>query len=204
MFDIIAGIVLAAFIINGLRNGFFHETFGLIGIVGGIMAGVIGANAFSKTAGDFLPGILGQEPVSHLVIFIVFFVAFLFATKLAAALMKKLSETLFLGWLNKLLGSLFGGIKGALIIGLVLHAIAFMPFGKSFGKSQKETMLYKPLYQSVPFFYKLLGNPKELPKQMKEIVEDGSDTLQDTGKDIKEGIDEIDRARDKIDGIKRD
>ncbi|MEZ4746718.1 MAG: hypothetical protein R3C41_11640 [Calditrichia bacterium] len=37
-------------------------------------------------------------------------------------------------------------------------------------------MLYNLLYQSVPF-YKLLGNLKELPKQMKEIVEDGSDAL---------------------------
>jgi uncharacterized membrane protein required for colicin V production len=204
MFDIIAGIILAAFIINGLRKGFFHEAFGFIGLAGGILAGIIGARLFAGSAEKILPGALGQEPFSYLICFIAFFVAFMFLSKLVAAMFDKLSDTFMLGWLNKVMGSFLGGLKGALFIGLVLHSIAFLPFGKSFAKSQKKSILYRPLYQSVPMFYKLLGEPKNLPKKVEEIIKESTETLEDTGKDIKEGIDDLDRARDLIDGIKRD
>ncbi len=202
MFDIIVGIVLAAFMINGYRKGFFHETLGLVGLLGGVIAGVVAASALSKKADEVLPGFWGAEPFSHLIIFAIFFVSFFFLARFLATILKSLSENLLLGWLNRLVGSGVGLLKGALVVGLALHLVAFMPFGKSFKKAHKNSLFYKPLHEFVPTLYKKLGNPKELPKSVQEIIEDSEELIEDSEKKMDRKMKELDR--DRFDGPSRD
>jgi len=202
MFDLIVGVILALFIIRGLKKGFFDEALGLVGVLGGVIVGIIAANTLRGVMQKILPGFLGTDSMAHLITFVIFFIAFYFLARFLAGVLQKLSENALLGGVNKLFGSLLGGLKGALVIGLVLNAIAFTPYGKSFHKSNKNSYFYKPLYSFVPTLYKALGDPEKLPATIKNIIEGGEDAIGDSGKKIKKKAKEFDR--DHFDGSSRD
>ncbi len=202
MFDLIVGVILALFIIHGLKKGFFDEALGLVGVLGGIVVGIVAANALRGVTQKILPGFLGNESIAHLITFVIFFIAFYFLARFLAGVLRKLSDNVLLSSVNKLFGSLLGGLKGALVIGLVLNAIAFTPYGKSFHKSYKNSYFYKPLYNFVPVLYKVLGDTKKLPEKIKNIIEGGEDVIGDTSKKIEKKAKEFDR--DQFDGSSRD
>ncbi len=179
--DIVIGLVLAAYVIQGLRKGFIHETMGLVGILGGVVAGILGAGFISSQVTDILPDFLGKAVAIHLIAFIALFVLFYYLSRKLANLLKNVLENLFLGWLNRLMGAIVAGLKGALILSLAFQIIAFTPIDdvKSFQKQQKKSALYEPLYDFIPALYDLIGSPDKLPKDVKKILEKTKKNLVD-------------------------
>ena len=76
--DIVIGLVLAAYIIQGLRKGFIHEVMGLVGVLGGVIAGVLGAGFISGHLTEMIPHFLGKAVIVHLLAFVGLFVVFYF------------------------------------------------------------------------------------------------------------------------------
>lgn len=192
-FDIIILVILAGYIVNGIRKGFFHEILGFIGILGGIIAGVLGAPALNTWIWEYLPDF--PDIAVYLISFTLLFTAFYFLTRMLANMLKSLSETMFLGWLNNLLGGLVAGLKGTIFISLVFMYIAFLPWQKWIEPFEEDSKLYQPIYKFVPFLYNAIGSPEDLPEEVWDILEHGGrDIIKEKLEDIKDNVeDAVDR-----------
>lgn len=191
-FDIILGAILAGFIINGLRKGFFHEVLGFLGVLGGVLAGVLLAGPICKLISEYFTSI--PVVLIYLVAYTVLFVAFYYVTRKLANFLKGASDKLFLGWLNNLMGGVFAGLKGAVILSLAFMALTFVPLDKPLEKYEKKSVLYKPLYHLVSDMYEYLGSPDELPDAIRDIIKKGrerllEDTLEDLQDDLRGSLD---------------
>ncbi|RMF58261.1 MAG: CvpA family protein [Calditrichaeota bacterium] len=188
-FDIIILIILAGYIINGIRRGFFHEVLGLVGVLGGIIAGVLATPSLSELIWEFLPDF--PDIAIYLISFTLLFTGFYFITRVLANLLKSLSENLFLGWLNNLMGGLAAGLKGALFLSLVFSYIAFLPWQKWLDDVEDESRFYKPIYKFVPFLYETIGSPDELPDEVWDILEHGGrKILEEKIEDLKDEMED--------------
>ena len=180
IFDIIVLVVLAGFVINGIRKGLFSEVLGLVGIFGGLIAGMLLAGPLSKFALNFIPEYYGV--LVHLACFTLLFAAVYTVTRMMSSRLDELSEKLSIDWLNNLLGGLFAGFKGAVIISLALMYISFLPIQFLLTPYQKDSLLHEPLFNLVPKLYKMVGSPEQLPKQVREILDKSRDSfLNDSG-----------------------
>lgn len=193
-FDIIVGLILAGYIIHGLRKGFFHEVMGLVGVIGGVLAGIIGAGSLSKYVSNALPDFFAKEIVALILCFTILFIIFYVICRYLARFLKSLTEKVYLEWLNNFLGGILGGLKGAFILSLVLMFLSFLPIQKTLAKYEKDSVLHKPLYYLVPKIYKFLGSPDELPEPVRDAIEKSrdqflDDAMKDLKKDIKDAID---------------
>lgn len=188
-FDIIVGLILAGYIIYGLRKGFFHELFGFVGVFGGVLAGILGAGALARPFSKALPDFFAKEIFALILCFIALFLAIYFLSRLMARLFESLSEKIYLTWLNHLLGGFLAGIKGAFILSLVFMFISFLPLQKQLTPYQKDSFFHKPLYNLVPALYKYLGSPDELPDPVRDILKKSRDKfLEDATKELKKDI----------------
>lgn len=193
-FDIVVGIILAGYIIHGLRKGFFHEVMGLVGVIGGVLAGIIGAGRFAEYLSKALPDFFAREIFALIFCFTVLFVLFYMICRFLARFLKSVTEKIYLDWLNNFLGGIVGGLKGAFILSLVLMFLSFLPIQKSLAKYEKHSVLHKPLYYMVPKIYKFLGSPDELPEPVRKAIEESrdkflDDAMKDLKKDLKNAID---------------
>jgi len=137
---IIVGITLLL-AIKGFFNGFIKETFGLIGIIGGIYI----AGLYYHQAGMYINSNLMTIPnksAIDLVGFIsVFFLFWIFCIFLGF-LIGKILKISALGFIDKLLGFLFGGLKFFLIISIIIASIYQIEFiRKKMNEFEKKSVL---------------------------------------------------------------
>ena len=193
--DIAVLLVLAAFLLNGIRKGAFSEIFGLIGTFGGIAAGILLTPALSQVLRDYLemPRIL-----AHIVCFTAVFVSFYFLSKMLAGMLKSLSEKLQLGWLNKTGGGAISMLKGAIMMSLVLMYASYLPIDDTLEKIEDNSSLYPYIYRIVPKLYQYIGDKddlEDLPKHIRKILKKGrekiiDDTIEDIKDEVEDTIDE--------------
>ncbi len=186
-FDIIILVILAGYIINGIRKGFFHEVLGFVGLSGGILAGVLGAPALSNWIWDYLPSL--PDIAVYLISFSLLFTGFYFLARLLAHMLKSLSENMFLGWLNNLMGGIVAGLKGSIILSVIFMYLAFLPWQKWVDNYKDQSKLYKPIYKFVPFLYDAIGSPEDLPDEVWDILQHGGrEIIQEKLEDIKDNV----------------
>ncbi|RMI15311.1 MAG: hypothetical protein D6681_04320 [Calditrichaeota bacterium] len=189
VFDIIVGLVLAFFLLRGFRKGFWHEAFGLGGVVGGLIAGILGATPLARWIQELIPG-FPRVTLLILCFTLLFSVVYYLAVKAAESL-KKLSENFSLGWLNSFVGGIFGVAKGAFIISLVLMYISFFPLQKKVARMEKDSFLHKPVFYLAPSLYKWLGSLDELPDEVRDVLKKGrEEMLEDALKDVKKELED--------------
>ncbi len=189
LFDIIIVLILAGFILNGIRRGFFHEAFGLIGVVGGVLVGILFAGPLSKIFLNVFPNF--PDVALLLICFTLLFVAFYFINHGLANFFRSLSERIHLGWLNKMIGGILAGFKTAVFLSLIFMYISFLPIQKALAPLQKDSFFHKPLYNLVPELYKQLGSPEDLPEKVNEVLKKGrEEMIQDALDDVKESMED--------------
>ncbi len=115
--DLIIGIILILFAINGLRRGLIIEAFYLASFI----IGIYGAMYFSDIVADWMSGFVdvGKEYLA-VIAFIVTFVIFVVLIRILGRLISSLFSAIHLGFLDKLGGFFFGIIKGALITSIII------------------------------------------------------------------------------------
>ncbi len=188
-FDIIVGLILAAYLIQGLRKGFFTEVMGLAGVIGGILAGIIGAGALGRRLSEVLPDFFGKEIVALILCFAALFIVVYLVARKVGGFFTNLSEKLYLKGFDRVLGGVVGALKGGFILSLILMFISFTALQKPLKPYQKDSFFHKPLYNLVPQLYKHLGSPEELPEAVKEILNQSRDQfLDDATKELKKDI----------------
>lgn len=131
--DWIILIFLAFSVIGAAMEGFFHEAFGLAGLVVGYL---VAAWQYQRVAGWFSPHLksiwLGEVSGFLLIFFGVLIVA-AFAGRVTRWAMKEAG----LSFVDRLLGGVLGLLKGSLVVAIVLVAMtAFAPTSRWLAGSQ--------------------------------------------------------------------
>jgi len=133
----VADWIILAFLVFSVATaaweGFFHEAFGLAGLVVGYL---VAAWQYRRLA-DWLDPILKQPWLAEVGSFLVIFFGVLIAAFLAGRLARWLMKEAGLTAMDRTLGGLLGLVKGCLVVAIVLVAMAaFTPTSKLLQRSE--------------------------------------------------------------------
>jgi membrane protein required for colicin V production len=116
-------IILAFLLISVVTaawEGFFHEAFGLAGLVVGYLVAAWQYRRLSDWFGTFLK----QAWVCDISAFLIIFFAVLIIASLLGRLTRRLMKAAGLTTIDRTLGGLLGLLKGSLVVAIVLVAMA--------------------------------------------------------------------------------
>ncbi|MDH5186776.1 MAG: CvpA family protein [candidate division WOR-3 bacterium] len=117
-------VVIAIFVIFGLRQGFIRWLAVTLGIVIGFWMASQKYFVLEKLFGRIFHSQYQAQVVGFILVFLVFF----FILVLLGYLLRKIMNLVMLGWLDRLLGGIFGLINGLVFVWLLLALIvSFQP-----------------------------------------------------------------------------
>jgi len=142
--DIVLGILLAAGLIKGIRNGFFVELASLVSMLLGILIAI----HFSYLTKDYLENYGTWNPKTvQVTAFALTFILVVVAVSALAKIFTSIANFASLGIFNKLLGGVFGILKTILIISIVLNL--FQKVNSGITLVNRETLEQSKLYHPV-------------------------------------------------------
>jgi len=145
----LVSIALILFLgIKGFFRGFVKETFGLIGIIGGIYV----ASRYAQPLGlyldiNFLH--LQNKGSLYLIGFISALIAFWLVAIMVGAMLGKLVNSSGLGFLDKIFGFAVGGAKVFLIFSIIIYVLTSIPMFKSSIEKIFEGSIMYPIFTKV-------------------------------------------------------
>ncbi len=130
LLDLVSLALIAFLGVKGIFRGFVKETFGLIGIIGGIYV----ASRYAQSAGEFLDAHLfhlQNKNSLYLIGFIAALIVFwLFAVAIGSMLGKLVSSS-GLGVLDRVLGFFVGAAKVFMIFSIIIYVLNSIPVFKA-------------------------------------------------------------------------
>ncbi len=145
----IVSIALILFLgIKGLFRGFMKETFGLIGIIGGIYV----ASRYAQPLGEYLDVHflhLQNKASLYLIGFIAALIAFWLVAVAIGAMLGKLVASSGLGIVDRILGFAVGGAKVFLIFSVIIYVLTNIPVLKSSIEKMFEGSMMFPIFTKV-------------------------------------------------------
>jgi membrane protein required for colicin V production len=115
---IVAVVVLS--VIQAVSSGFFHEAFGMAGLVFGYL---LAAWNYERLAARFAPH-LKSVWVGEIAAFLIIFLAVLFFAGLAGRIARHIVKEAGLSFVDRVLGGALGLLRGSLIMAVVLMSTA--------------------------------------------------------------------------------
>ncbi len=167
IFDLAVFALMLIFGIKGLLSGIIKETFGLVGIIGGIYL----ASRFAQQMGHFVDINIYQIHNKASVYFIGFLsvlLIFWISSIVVGYIFTKLISLSGLGLINKLLGFVVGSLKIFLLFSIVIFALRSIDiFRNNLDKKLGNSYTYPYLVETGNYIVKL--NPKSSDKIIKNI-----------------------------------
>lgn len=171
-FDLIFGAILAFFVILGISKGLFREIFGLVGFLGGIVAGILFTGPLSQWLAERFTSI--PFIIFPIVAFLILFMIIYLLCLMLARWLRSIFEALQLGWLNKLLGGAVGGLKGAILISLLLLVLSALPIQNYLDPIRQKSYFYTPLQNLLPALYSLFSDhSNDLNRKFEDMFKHG-------------------------------
>jgi len=136
--DILFGLILLFFTINGLRRGLISE----IARLSGLFVACFTASNYHNELIPFIEEYFINEKIIQISAFLIIFFLTIIIINILSSLIQRLFEFIYLGWLNRLLGSLIGFIKGLIIISVIIFCMDALP-EQTLNKIKKESVIYK-------------------------------------------------------------
>ncbi len=130
LLDLISLALIAFLGIKGFFRGFVKETFGLIGIIGGIYV----ASRYAPSLGEYLDVNflhLQNKGSLYLIGFIAALIGFWAVASMVGGLLGKLVSSSGLGIVDKILGFGVGGAKVFMIFSIIIYVLTSIPMFKS-------------------------------------------------------------------------
>lgn len=128
--DIVALIVVLAFLIKGWLKGFVLEFFTFAGLITAALAAAWIYRVFSKPLSKTL-GV--SENIVAVVLFLVTFISIAFLFGAIGGALNRKTEGMATKNMNRTLGALFGAGKGFLLCGILFLFLTKHPMGSGFG-----------------------------------------------------------------------
>ena len=145
----LVSIALILFLgVKGLFRGFMKETFGLIGIIGGIYV----ASRYAQPLGEYLDVHflhLQNKASLYLIGFIAALLAFWLVAIMIGTALGKLVASSGLGIVDRILGFAVGGAKVFLIFSIIVYVLSSIPMFKSSIEKVFEGSMMYPLFTKV-------------------------------------------------------
>jgi len=136
--DIILGVFLLFFLINGFRKGLIKSVLNVFGLIVIIILLV----KFSIPLKNMLIVEIGlQEILATIVSYVLIVLVVSLFIRLISYLLKKILSMLNLGFADKILGMIFGFLNGVLIIAILLLVIDLIPARESVHKFTKDSII---------------------------------------------------------------
>ncbi|HLC63968.1 MAG TPA: CvpA family protein [Patescibacteria group bacterium] len=127
--DIIILIIIALFVIKGIKLGLIEAVGGIIGLfVGAYMAGLY----YDEVADMLINLLFGSQILANVLGFLLVFIIVNRVIALLFWIIDKVFHVIaiipFLKTFNRLLGGLFGLIEGLIFVGIVVFFLSLIPF----------------------------------------------------------------------------
>jgi len=112
--------VIIITIIHAASEGFFHEAFGIAGLIVGYL---LAAWQYHRIAAWFAPYV--KSPwVGEIIGFLIIFIGVMILAGIAGRISRWLMKEAGLSFFDRVLGGLLGALKGGLIVAIVLMSMA--------------------------------------------------------------------------------
>jgi membrane protein required for colicin V production len=148
LLDLVSLSLIAFLGVKGIFRGFVKETFGLIGIIGGIYV----ASRYAQTMGEYLDTNffhLQNKNSLYLIGFIASLIAFWLIAVLIGSMLGKLVNSSGLGIVDRILGFFVGAAKVFMIFSVIIYVLNSIPvFKASIENIFKGSMMY-PYFTSM-------------------------------------------------------
>ncbi len=148
LLDLISIALILFLGIKGLFRGFMKETFGLIGIIGGIYV----ASRYAQPLGSYLDTTflhLQNKGSLYLIGFLAALFGFWIVASLLGGALGKLVNASGLGLVDKILGFAVGGAKVFLIFSVIIYVLTSIPVFKSTIENVFEGSMMYPYFTKV-------------------------------------------------------
>ncbi len=148
LLDLVSLALIAFLGVKGIFRGFVKETFGLIGIIGGIYV----ASRYAQPVGEYLDTSLlhlQNKNSLYLIGFIATLIAFWLLAVTVGSMLGKLVSSSGLGILDRILGFFVGAAKVFMIFSVIIYVLNSIPiFKASVENVFKGSMMY-PYFTSM-------------------------------------------------------
>lgn len=170
--DLLILIFIGFFLMKGLFRGFFHEVFGLVGL----MVALIFATKYSSEVAAMVNKILRiSSNMAAILGFILIFFGIVLFFQVVIHFFQKIFQYTMLGWLEKLAGGTVGFVKGATVASLMLIFLSSLPFSGKLFSEKEHSIFYQPMVGFAPkvfnFVMEAVPGSKSFYSELKESVD---------------------------------
>jgi membrane protein required for colicin V production len=128
---IVAVIILS--VIQAAISGFFHEAFGIAGLIFGYL---LAAWNYQRLAARFAPH-LKSEWLGEIAAFLIIFLAVVILAGIAGRITRHIVKEAGLGFFDRILGGALGLLRGSLMVAVILMSMAaFTPTSQALEGSE--------------------------------------------------------------------
>lgn len=150
VFNLIALLVVLAFIAIGTKKGFLRELMALLGLVAAL---VISTGKLDFVAEE-IAAALDASPLTVAVISYIIVLGLIYALfKLLAKIIEKAISVQSLGERDKWGGAIVGAIRGWLVAGVLLFMTIILPLPRSYYEMMDKSMLATSAAKSIQVIY---------------------------------------------------
>jgi membrane protein required for colicin V production len=131
--DWVIVVVIIMSVIQAAISGFFHEAFGIAGLVFGYL---LAAWNYQRLAARFAPH-LKSEWVGEIAAFLIIFLAVVILSGIVGRITRHIVKEAGLGFFDRILGGALGLLRGSLMVAVVLMSMAaFTPTSQALEGSE--------------------------------------------------------------------
>ncbi|MBN2461182.1 MAG: CvpA family protein [Candidatus Cloacimonetes bacterium] len=167
--DIIFGVILLLFLLNGIRKGLVSSLIHLLGLV---LAVVL----ISKTGHLVKAGLMDKfnmsEILAVIIAYVLIFLVIMIITRIAIKLVNRMVQFLNLMWLNRLLGGIFSLFCGVLIIAILIILANISPFEKEIREFTSASYIISTIRTTTEKLESRYQKIEEIKKPIKDTITD--------------------------------
>jgi membrane protein required for colicin V production len=131
--DWVIVVVIIMSVIQAAISGFFHEAFGIAGLVFGYL---LAAWNYQRLAARFAPH-LKSEWLGEIAAFLIIFLAVVILAGIAGRITRHIVKEAGLGFFDRILGGALGLLRGSLMVAVILMSMAaFTPTSQALEGSE--------------------------------------------------------------------
>jgi len=178
--DIIFGIFLLLFLLNGIRKGLVSSLIHLLGLViAVVLIGKIG----HLVKASLIAKLGFSEVLAVVAAYILIFLIIMIITKIAIMLATRIVQLLSLMWLNRLLGAVFSLLCGVIIISILIILANLLPFEKEISDFTRDSYIISTIRGVTE---KLESRYSQIEKVKKPIKSKIDETIDEKNKQLQE------------------
>ncbi len=153
LLDIILAVPLIAMAIKGLKNGFVHEVFSLLGQIIAIFL----AFTYMDVVGNIIIGFLGiSNAWIPLLGFVALYLVIIILVNLLIKVLNAMIKFVYLSNLNMIAGAIFSTFKAVLVISVIF--LLFRAFDLPNDQTRESSLLYRYIAPVAPVTYNVVAN----------------------------------------------